>query len=130
MRPQIGGRLLAVFGSAGERDIQKRPQQGLIASQYCDIVVLTDEDPRGEDREKILTEIASGCRGLFPGTSLFLEPDRRRAIRIALRNARPHDAVLLLGKGHEESIISAQGPVQWNEIEETRQALAELGFTG
>jgi UDP-N-acetylmuramoyl-L-alanyl-D-glutamate--2,6-diaminopimelate ligase len=126
-RAQTPGRLIAVFGSAGERDTAKRPLQGEVASRHCDLLVLADEDPRGEDPQSILRQIAAGCR-LGPGQELLLEPDRRKAIHEAIRRAGPGDAVLLLGKGHEGSIIYSDGPLPWNEEEVAREALRALGY--
>jgi UDP-N-acetylmuramoyl-L-alanyl-D-glutamate--2,6-diaminopimelate ligase len=123
------GRLICVFGSAGERDTQKRSRQGSIAAAYADILVLCDEDPRGEDPAAILEEIAAGCLEGNPGLrrdrDLFLIPGRPAALRRALSLARRGDLVLLLGKGHENSIIYADGPHPYDEIEEARGALAE-----
>ena len=130
LRPQIRGRMLAVFGSAGERDTGKRPMQGAVAAKYCDEVVLTDEDPRGEDRWQILREIASGIEGLTMGETLFMIPDRSEAIRHAIGRARDGDLVLLLGKGHEEGIIRSDGASMWNETKEALKALQEIGFPG
>jgi UDP-N-acetylmuramoyl-L-alanyl-D-glutamate--2,6-diaminopimelate ligase len=126
-RAQTPGRLIAVFGSAGERDTAKRPLQGELASRYCDLLVLADEDPRGEEPQAILRQIAAGCR-LGPGQELLLEPDRRKAIHEAIRRAGPGDAVLLLGKGHEGSILYAGGSLPWNEAEVAREALRALGY--
>ena len=126
-----GGRLIAVFGSAGERDIDKRSEQGRLASLHADIVILTEEDPRGEDSMKILEDIAAGAegsRGMRRGETLFLIPDRRDAILKALAEARPGDTAAFLGKGHESSIIRADGPHRWDEAEECRLALRELGY--
>lgn len=125
---RIRGRIICVFGSGGERDVQKRPAQGRVASRYCDVVILADEDPRGEDPTALLEDIAAGCDGLERGVSLFLIPDRREAIRKAVAIARPGDAVLLLGKGHEGTIDYASGPIPWNEIEEAGKALEEAGY--
>ncbi len=122
------GRLITVFGSAGERDLEKRPMQGRIASESGDILVLTDEDPRGEDRESILEQIAAGCPGRRRGEDLYLIADRPAAIRRAFSIAAPGDAVLLLGKGHEGSIIFADGPREYDERTEAEKALAEMGF--
>jgi len=122
------GRIIAVFGSAGERDPAKRPLQGQVASRWCDVVVLTDEDPRGEDGMAILGEIAAGCEGKTRGTDLFLERDRPAAIRLAFGIARPGDVVLLLGKGHEGSIIGPAGSAAWDERAEAERALREAGY--
>jgi UDP-N-acetylmuramoyl-L-alanyl-D-glutamate--2,6-diaminopimelate ligase len=121
------GRLITVFGSAGERDTAKRPLQGEVASRHCDVLILADEDPRGEDPLAILREIAAGCR-LRPGQELILEPDRRKAIHEAIRRAGPGDAVLLLGKGHEASILYAGSVLPWNEAEVAREALRTQGY--
>jgi UDP-N-acetylmuramoyl-L-alanyl-D-glutamate--2,6-diaminopimelate ligase len=121
-----GGRLIALFGSAGERDTQKRPEQGRVAAEYADIVILTDEDPRGEKPEAILEDIASGARGMERGETLFLIPGRPLAIRKALSLARKGDLVLLLGKGHENSIIYGGGVMPYDEIGEAEKALDEL----
>jgi len=126
VRPMTRGRLIVVFGSAGERDVEKRPLQGKAASRYADIIVLSDEDPRQEDRWKILEDIAAGCEGAMLGENLFLIPDRTEAIRKALTAAQPGDTVLCLGKGHEQSIIYADGAVPWDEVEITRGLVEEI----
>ncbi|MDR1373439.1 MAG: UDP-N-acetylmuramyl peptide synthase, partial [Treponema sp.] len=127
-----GGRIISLFGSAGERDTGKRPQQGRIAAQWSDCIVLSDEDPRGEEPMAILKEIAAGVeaekRPWREGENLFLIPDRPAAVRKALALARPGDLVLLLGKGHEGSIIYSQETRPYDEIGEAERALAELGF--
>lgn len=130
VRPLTAGQLIAVFGSAGERDRAKRPLQGEIAGRFCDLVVLTDEDPRLEDREAIIADIAAGAEaaGKRIGETCLCIPDRALAIRAAFARARPGDIVLLLGKGHEGSIIYGTTPMPWDEAAEARRALAELGF--
>jgi UDP-N-acetylmuramoyl-L-alanyl-D-glutamate--2,6-diaminopimelate ligase len=127
-----GGGLIAVFGSAGERDRAKRPMMGRIAGERCRLVVVADEDPRGEDREAILDEIAVGAEavGLVRGRDLLCIADRRSAIRAALEAARPGDVVVLAGKGHERSIIGAAGPDPWDEAAVARSLLTELGWQG
>jgi UDP-N-acetylmuramoyl-L-alanyl-D-glutamate--2,6-diaminopimelate ligase len=130
LRGRIKGRLICVFGSAGERDTEKRPRQGRIAADFCDVVILADEDPRGEDPMALLEEIASGCPELPRGERLLLIPDRRAAIRKAFALAKSGDLVALLGKGHENSIIYASGAIPYDEIGEAEEALAELGYTG
>ena len=93
-------------------------------------MVLTDEDPRLEDREAILAEIATGVEaaGKRSGDGYLCIPDRSAAIRAAFGRARAGDIVLLLGKGHEGSIISGTTSLPWNEAAEARRALAEMGF--
>jgi len=136
-----GGKIISVFGSAGERDVKKRYEQGKIAADYSDIIVITDEDPRGENPMDILEEIARGVvsrnvadadgnqrRGFLRGDNLFLIPDRPTAIRKALSLAGKNDLVILLGKGHENSIIYADHALPFDEIEEAEKALAEMNY--
>ncbi len=125
-----GGELIAVFGSAGERDTAKRPMMGRIAGERSRLVVVTDEDPRGEDRQAILDEIAAGAEavGRRRGHDLLLIPDRAAAIHAAFERARPGDVVLLAGKGHERSILGPDGPTAWDEAAAARTALAALGY--
>jgi UDP-N-acetylmuramoyl-L-alanyl-D-glutamate--2,6-diaminopimelate ligase len=130
LQPLTPGRMIAVFGSAGERDVAKRAIQGVIAGRYCALSVLTDEDPRGEDRAAIIDQIAAGVAsaGRREGEGYLCIPDRRAAIAAALQAAQPGDLVLLLGKGHEGSIIYADGSLPWDEAAVARELLAELGY--
>ena len=121
-----GGHVIAVFGSGGERDTVKRPEQGRIAGEYCDAIILTDEDPRGEDPVELLEMIATGCPNKKRGEELFIIPDRPAAVRKAFSLAQPNDAVLLLGKGHENSIIGKNGAIPYDEYTEAHNALREL----
>ncbi len=131
-RPLTSGQLIAVFGSAGERDREKRAIQGAVAARFCDFLVLTDEDPRLEDRDTIIAEIAQGVEqaGKREGSGYARIPDRPAAIRTALAHARPGDIVLLLGKGHESCIIYGDTKTPWDEAGEARAALRELGYDG
>ena len=130
LRPVVSGRMLAVFGSAGERDREKRPMQGEIAARYCDLLIITDEDPRREDRETILDEIAAGAErlGKKRGVDLLCVADRREAIRTAFERADPGDLVLLLGKGHEGCIFYADYALPWDEAAVAHELLREKGF--
>jgi UDP-N-acetylmuramoyl-L-alanyl-D-glutamate--2,6-diaminopimelate ligase len=125
-----GGGLIAVFGSAGERDVAKRALQGRVAGERCRLVIATDEDPRGEDPLAILEEIASGAEtaGRRRGDDLLLIPDREAAIRAALARARPGDVVLLAGKGHERSILYGDHERPWDERAVAERLLEELGL--
>ncbi|MGZ8515524.1 MAG: UDP-N-acetylmuramoyl-L-alanyl-D-glutamate--2,6-diaminopimelate ligase [Candidatus Limnocylindrales bacterium] len=125
-----GGGLIAVFGSAGERDTAKRPLMGRIAGERCRLVVVTDEDPRGEDRDTILDAIARGAEaaGRRRDHDLLLIADRPAAIEAAFERARPGDVVLLAGKGHEASIIGPDGSVPYDERTAALEALAHLGY--
>jgi UDP-N-acetylmuramoyl-L-alanyl-D-glutamate--2,6-diaminopimelate ligase len=117
LRRTTSGRLWAVFGSAGERDLEKRPAMGAVAARLADVSVITDEDPRGENRDVILEQIAAGgvAAGAVRGTNLFVIPDREEAIAYAVANAAPGDTVLLAGKGHEKTLETAGGEIPWNE---------------
>ena len=123
------GRLIAVFGSAGERDVEKRALQGRVAAQLADFSVFTTEDPRFEDPDAIIAQIAAGAAatGRKAGNDFACVTDRREAIRHALGTARPGDCVLLAGKGHEGSIIWGREKRPWNETEAARAVLADLG---
>ena len=111
VKPLVKGRLISVFGSAGRRDEAKRAAQGEIAGQYCDIVIATEEDDRDIDGQEILEQIASGAEkaGKKKGESLFLIHDREDALKRAIDLAKADDMIVLLGKGHEKSILS-NGP--------------------
>ncbi len=98
LRPADDGRLIVVFGCGGNRDASKRPVMGAIAADAADAVILTTDNPRREDPEKIISEILAGVPRK---NAVFTEPDRARAIRLAVNKARPGDTVLIAGKGHE-----------------------------
>jgi UDP-N-acetylmuramoyl-L-alanyl-D-glutamate--2,6-diaminopimelate ligase len=127
---QGGGGLIAVFGSAGERDTAKRAVMGRVAGERCRLVVATDEDPRGEDGAAIVAEIVAGAvsAGCREGENVFGIPDRRQAIAAAFERARPGDVVLLAGKGHEPTILYASGAIAWNEAAVARETLAAMGY--
>ena len=103
---------------------------GRIAGERCRLVVVTDEDPRGEDSRKILDEIAAGAEaaGRRRGVDLLCIEDRREAIAAAFGLARAGDVVLLAGKGHEQSIIMSEGQRDWDERSEAVRALELLGY--
>jgi UDP-N-acetylmuramoyl-L-alanyl-D-glutamate--2,6-diaminopimelate ligase len=117
LRRTTPGRLWAVFGSAGERDVEKRAAMGAVAARIADISVITDEDPRHEDRDLILEQIANGAvaAGGRRGESVLVVPDREEAIAFAVNHAAPGDTVLCAGKGHEKTLETAAGDLPWNE---------------
>ena len=117
LRRTTTGRLWAVFGSAGERDLEKRPAMGAVAARLADISIITDEDPRQEDRDLILEQIAAGAvaAGGMRGDTVLVIPDREDAIAFAVAHAEPGDTVLCAGKGHEKTIETADGEIPWNE---------------
>lgn len=117
-------RLIAMFGSAGERDKGKRSMMGNIASKYADICVLTAEDPRSEDVNNIINEIAKGTKG---GNAQVLRiPDRALAIDTVINKlAKKGDIVTFLGKGHEKSMCFGSKEYPWSEHEQINKALAK-----
>jgi UDP-N-acetylmuramoyl-L-alanyl-D-glutamate--2,6-diaminopimelate ligase len=128
-----GGELIVVFGSGGERDRDKRPMMGRVAAERCRLVIATDEDPRNEDAQGILEDIAAGAEaaGAVRGEGLELILDRHEAVATAIRAARPGDVVLLAGKGHEHNILIADGgEMPWDERAAAEDALRGLGYGG
>jgi UDP-N-acetylmuramoyl-L-alanyl-D-glutamate--2,6-diaminopimelate ligase len=98
LRAHCAGQLVCVFGCGGERDAGKRPLMGAIAERLADAVVVTDDNPRGEEGDAIVAQIVAGMRAPERAT---VERDRARAIGFAIANARAGDVVLVAGKGHE-----------------------------
>ncbi|WKC76854.1 UDP-N-acetylmuramoyl-L-alanyl-D-glutamate--2,6-diaminopimelate ligase [Borreliella valaisiana] len=119
-------RLISVFGSAGERDFAKRFLQGQISDSYSDLIVLCDEDPRGENSMCIIKDIAKGIVNKVANQDLFFIPDRKQAIEKAISLARAGDLIVTLGKGHESSIIYKNGEIFWNEQEVVKNAILSL----
>lgn len=118
-------KLIVVFGCAGLRDKQKRPQMGQIAGQLADLVVLTAEDPRTEDVNQIIKEISNGRQK--GGAQFFMVPDRQQAIELALKKlAQKGDLVVICGKGHEKSMCYGKKEVPWSDEKAARKALKEL----
>lgn len=122
------GRVIAVFGSAGLRDKEKRRMMAEVSAELADISILTAEDPRTESLEGILDEMAAGARsrGGREGETFWRVADRGEAIRFAARMARPGDIVLACGKGHEQSMCFGKTEFLWDDRIAMRAALAEL----
>lgn len=129
LRPLTAARLIAVFGSAGERDREKRPKLAEVASRLADLFVITQEDPRLEDPGAILGEIEAGAvaAGKRRGVDYLVIDDRRLAIAGAIERAGPGDTVVLCGKGHEASMIVGEEKRPWDEVEAARAALRAAG---
>jgi UDP-N-acetylmuramoyl-L-alanyl-D-glutamate--2,6-diaminopimelate ligase len=125
LKPIVKGKIITLFGSLGGGDLGKRPLQGEIAGRYADVVILSQEDDRLEDPQKILEDIAAGAEkaGKVRDNDLFLIHDRVEGIQYAMNQARKGDLVLLLGKGHEKTQEDATGEHPWDEINTARQAL-------
>ena len=120
-RDHVAGRLWCVFGCGGDRDRGKRPLMAEAAEQWADAVVLTDDNPRGEEPERIVAEIRSGFSHMTP----HVERDREAAIRLAVRGASPGDAVLVAGKGHEDYQLIGGRRLHLSDREIAERVLAE-----
>jgi len=118
-------KLIAVFGCAGERDNQKRPMMGEISAKLADVTVITSEDTRSEDPQKISLEILEGLKksGGKLNTNVFIETDRTKAIQLAIGMARKSDTVAIFGKGHEKSMNIEGIEVPWSDQETVRRVL-------
>jgi UDP-N-acetylmuramoyl-L-alanyl-D-glutamate--2,6-diaminopimelate ligase len=130
VRKVTTGKVIVVSGSAGERDTGKRPVQGRISAELAEFSIFTSEDPRFEDPDLIIQEIAAGAEqiGATEGSDYVVIENRREAIDKAIDMARPGDTVLLAGKGHETCMIYEDKRVPWNEAGEAMQALRRHGY--
>jgi UDP-N-acetylmuramoyl-L-alanyl-D-glutamate--2,6-diaminopimelate ligase len=120
------GRVLTVFGCGGDRDRKKRPLMGEAAGRGSDFVVLTSDNPRSEDPLAIINDAVVGLQKT--GVKYSVEADRRKAIALAISEARPGDIVLLAGKGHEKVQVTREGAAPFDDLEVAREALRTVGF--
>jgi UDP-N-acetylmuramoyl-L-alanyl-D-glutamate--2,6-diaminopimelate ligase len=122
------GKLIAVFGSAGLRDVEKRKLMPKIAAKLADVMILTAEDPRTESLDAILADMAegAGAGGAVEGQDFWLVPDRSTAIRRAVGQAEKGDLVMVCGKGHEQSMCFGHIEYPWDDSTALRAALADL----
>jgi UDP-N-acetylmuramoyl-L-alanyl-D-glutamate--2,6-diaminopimelate ligase len=127
-RQLSSARVIAVFGSAGLRDRQKRRMMAETSIELADLTVLTAEDPRTELLDDILTEMAAGAlaRGRIEDQSFWRIPDRGEAIRFAISMARPGDVLIACGKGHEQSMCFGEVEYPWDDRTAMRAAISEL----
>ncbi len=125
LRPLTKGRIIVLFGAAGERDVARRRGIARAVAELADHAVITNEDPRGEDPDIILDEIAGALKSYNFGRKYDRELDRRIAMGIAFDRAGKGDTVLLAGKGTEPSIIIGQTHWPWNERRIAREILAD-----
>jgi UDP-N-acetylmuramoyl-L-alanyl-D-glutamate--2,6-diaminopimelate ligase len=120
------GRVVTVFGCGGDRDRKKRPLMGEAAGGGSDFVVLTSDNPRSEDPLSIINDAVVGLQRTQ--VKFSVEPDRRKAIALAIGEARPRDIVLIAGKGHEKVQITPEGAFPFDDLEVAREALRASGF--
>ncbi len=122
------GKIISVHGGAGRRDPSTRPIRGEILAKNSDIVIITEDDSRDEDPEKIAAGFIQGAKkqGKVLNKDLFKELDRAKAIKLALEKAKKGDLVLILGKGHEKTILRADGPHDFEDIKVARKILKKL----
>lgn len=116
------GQLISVFGSAGLRDVEKRPLMGRVSGRLSDITILTAEDPRTEDVNQIINQIETGWKKAKKG-KLYRESNRQRAINLAIKLAKPGDYVALFGKSHEKSMCFGTIEYSWSEHQAVQKAL-------
>ena len=122
------GKIISVHGGAGRRDPSTRPIRGEILAKNSDLVIITEDDSRDEDPEKIAEGFIEGAMkaGKTLGKDLIKELDREKAIEIALKSAKKGDLVLILGKGHEKTILRADGPHDFEDIKITKKILKKI----
>jgi len=120
-------RIITVFGAGGERDRTKRPLMGEAAGSLSDAVVLTSDNPRGEDPLRIINDVVVGLQRV--NANYRIEPDRQQALAMAIDEARPGDIVLLAGKGHETYQVLAGGTIEFDDREKAREILRRKGYS-
>lgn len=123
--PGKKGRIISLFGGAGRRDESTRGERGEIATKNSDIVIITEDDSRDENPAEIAEEFVKGTEqaGFLRGKNLLVELNRAKAIQMAIDLAKKDDIVLILGKGHEKTILRATGAVPFEDLKVTREAL-------
>ena len=125
-RPERNARVLTLFGCGGDRDRTKRPKMGQAAGEGSDFVVVTSDNPRSEVPQAIIAEILPGV--VSTGVRYAVESDRAAAIALILSEAKPGDAVLIAGKGHEKQQILQDGPIFFDDAQVALSALRALGY--
>jgi len=121
------GRIITLFGCGGSRDRTKRPIMGELSGRLSDLSILTSDNPRQEDPLKIISDVVVGMQK--SGGKYMIEPDRGKAVTLAIDEAQAGDIVLLAGKGHEDYQVFADHTIHFDDREEARKALRERGYT-
>ncbi len=115
------GELLCLFGCGGDRDATKRPKMGKIAQNLADKIIITSDNPRSEDPQQIITDILSGLKVINPKT-VFVEPDRHKAIEFLAKNSNENDVIIVAGKGHEDYQILKDKTIHFDDRQEVKKA--------
>jgi UDP-N-acetylmuramoyl-L-alanyl-D-glutamate--2,6-diaminopimelate ligase len=129
LRPLTPGRIIAVFGACGDRDRGKRPSMGRAGAEKADVLILTNEEPYGEEPLSIIEALARGVRGTGKeeGKDYFIIPDRKAAIEQAVRMAAPGDTVAVSGMGNQTSMVWGEKTIPWSDREELRESISRAG---
>lgn len=121
------GRLIVVFGCGGDRDKEKRPLMGQVSAELADVVVVTSDNPRTEEAQKIIDDILPGVASAMKKQggkkSMMVEVDRRKALEVAVQMAKPDDVVLIAGKGHEDYQIIGTEKIHFDDREILRELI-------
>ena len=120
------GKIIAVFGACGERDRGKRPIMGNIVSNHADYVIVTNEDPYGEDPAQIMEEIVAGIKSKRENENFWKILNRRESIKKALKLAKPGDFIVITGKGAEETMAIGKKRVPWNDRKIVEEELQRI----
>ncbi len=123
LRAHCQGDLWSVFGCGGDRDRGKRPMMGKVANEYADHIILTDDNPRDEDRQQIVDDIIAGIDNT---SKLMIENDRKAAIHLALEKAKANDIVLIAGKGHEAYQVIADQQIPMSDVDLVQESLQKI----
>jgi UDP-N-acetylmuramoyl-L-alanyl-D-glutamate--2,6-diaminopimelate ligase len=123
LREISSGRVIVVFGCGGDRDRLKRPEMAHVAVENADLIVVTSDNPRSEDPESIVNEILAGIPGGADGDRVFVELDRTAAITAAIKMAKPGDAILVAGKGHESGQIIGDKVIPFDDAKVVAEVL-------
>jgi len=123
VKPYVKNRMIAVLGGTGDRDKTYRAKMGVIAEEYADIVVITNEDPYSEDPEDIMDQVLSGIENKILNKNLFRISDRKEAIKKAISIAESGDLVIITGKGAEQFMICGEKKIPWDDREVVREMI-------
>ncbi|MBW6440611.1 UDP-N-acetylmuramoyl-L-alanyl-D-glutamate--2,6-diaminopimelate ligase [Patescibacteria group bacterium] len=123
VKPTVQKRMIAVLGGTGDRDKTYRAKGGELASEYADIVIITNEDPYSEDPEEIIDQVVAGVKNKILGETFFRMSDRKEAIQKAINMAQKDDLVIITGKGAEQFMVCGEEKIPWDDREIVRKAL-------